>query len=30
MLAPVEKLARTLNELPTKVTRVVAAVKDTK
>lgn len=30
MLAPVEKLARTLNEVPTKVTRVVAAVKDTK
>lgn len=26
MLAPVEKLARTLNEVPTKVTRVVSAV----
>lgn len=26
MLAPVEKLARTLNEVPTKVTRVVVAV----
>ena len=30
MLAPVEKLARTLNEVPTKVTRVVAAVRDQK
>jgi len=30
MLAPVEKLARTLNEIPTKVTRVVAAVRDQK
>ncbi|SMN01048.1 LSU ribosomal protein L10p (P0) [uncultured Candidatus Thioglobus sp.] len=26
MLAPVEKLARTLNEVPTKVTRVVSAI----
>jgi len=30
MLAPVEKLARTLNEIPTKATRVVAAVRDQK
>ncbi len=30
MLAPVEKLARTLNEVPTKVTRAVAAVRDKK
>lgn len=30
MLAPTEKLARTLNEIPTKVTRVVAAVRDQK
>lgn len=30
MLAPVEKLVRTFNEVPTKVTRIVAAVKDTK
>lgn len=30
MIAPVTKLARTLNEVPTKVTRVVAAVKDKK
>lgn len=30
MLAPIEKLARTLNEVPTKVTRVVAAVRDQK
>ncbi|SFV59400.1 LSU ribosomal protein L10p (P0) [hydrothermal vent metagenome] len=30
MLAPVEKLARTLNEVPTKVTRVISAVKETK
>ncbi|MDG2353241.1 MAG: 50S ribosomal protein L10 [Gammaproteobacteria bacterium] len=30
MLAPVEKLVRTLNEVPTKVTRVVAAVRDQK
>jgi large subunit ribosomal protein L10 len=30
MLAPTEKLARTLNEIPTKVTRVVAAVRDSK
>ena len=30
MLAPVEKLAGTLNEVPTKVTRVVAAVRDQK
>jgi len=30
MLAPVEKLARTLNEVPTKVTRAVAAVRDQK
>ncbi len=30
MNAPVEKLARTLNEVPTKVTRVVAAVRDQK
>lgn len=28
MLAPVTKLARTLNEVPTKVTRCVAAVRD--
>ncbi len=30
MLAPIEKLARTLNEIPTKATRVVAAVRDQK
>ncbi len=30
MLAPVVKLTRTLNEVPTKVTRVVAAVRDQK
>ncbi|WP_369600934.1 50S ribosomal protein L10 [Hahella sp. SMD15-11] len=30
MLAPVTKLARTLNEVPAKVTRVVAAVRDQK
>ena len=30
MLAPIEKLARTLNEVPTKITRVVAAVRDSK
>ncbi len=30
MLAPTEKLARTLNEIPTKLTRVVAAVRDQK
>lgn len=30
MLAPIEKLARTLNEIPTKVTRAVAAVRDQK
>ncbi|MDG2078719.1 MAG: 50S ribosomal protein L10 [Pseudomonadales bacterium] len=30
MLAPVTKLVRTFNEVPTKVTRVVAAVKDKK
>lgn len=30
MLAPVTKLARTFNEVPTKVTRVVAAVRDQK
>lgn len=30
MLAPVTKLTRTLNEIPTKVTRVVAAVGDQK
>ncbi len=30
MLQPVEKLARTLNEIPTKVTRCVAAVRDQK
>jgi large subunit ribosomal protein L10 len=30
MLAPVTKLARTLNEVPTKVTRCVAAVRDKK
>ena len=30
MIAPVTKLARTLNEVPTKVTRVVAAVRDEK
>lgn len=30
MLAPIEKLARTLNEVPTKVTRAVAAVRDQK
>ena len=30
ILAPVTKLARTVNEVPTKVTRVVAAVRDQK
>lgn len=30
MLAPVTKLARTVNEVPSKVTRVVAAVRDQK
>ena len=30
MKAPVEKLARTLNEIPTKLVRAVAAVKDQK
>ncbi len=30
MIAPVTKLARTLNEIPTKVTRAVAAVRDQK
>lgn len=30
MIAPVTKLVRTFNEVPTKVTRVVAAVKDKK
>ena len=30
MIAPVTKLARTFNEVPSKVTRVVAAVKDKK
>lgn len=30
MLAPTEKLARTLKEVPTKITRVVAAVRDLK
>ena len=30
MLAPITKLARTFNEVPTKVTRVVAAVRDQK
>lgn len=30
MLAPVTKLARTINEVPTKVTRCVAAVRDQK
>ncbi len=30
MLAPTEKLVRTLNEIPTKITRVVAAVRDLK
>lgn len=30
MIAPVAKLVRTFNEVPTKVTRVVAAVKDQK
>lgn len=30
MLAPTEKLARTLNEIPTKITRVVSAVRETK
>jgi len=28
MFAPTEKLARTLNEVPTKLTRVVAAIRD--
>lgn len=30
MIAPVTKLARTFNEVPTKITRVVAAVRDQK
>ena len=30
MLAPVTKLARTMNEVPSKVTRAVAAVRDQK
>ena len=30
MLAPITKLTRTLNEVPTKVTRAVAAVRDQK
>ena len=30
MLAPVNKLARTMNEVPSKVTRAVAAVRDQK
>lgn len=30
MIAPVTKLARTLNEVPSKITRVVAAVRDQK
>jgi large subunit ribosomal protein L10 len=30
MIAPVTKLVRTFNEVPTKVTRVVAAVRDEK
>ena len=30
MLAPVTKLARTLNEVPAKATRAVAAVRDQK
>jgi large subunit ribosomal protein L10 len=30
MMQPVEKLARTLNEIPTKVTRCVAAIRDEK
>ncbi len=30
MLAPVEKFCRTLNEVPTKVTRAVAAIKEQK
>jgi large subunit ribosomal protein L10 len=30
MNAPVEKLARTLNEVPTKLVRVIAAVRDEK
>ena len=30
MIAPVEKLARTLNEVPSKLTRTVAAVRDQK
>jgi len=28
MLAPAEKLVRTVNEVPTKLTRVVAAIRD--
>jgi large subunit ribosomal protein L10 len=28
MLAPTEKLVRTLNEVPTKLTRVIAAISD--
>ena len=30
MLAPVTKLARTMNEVPSKLTRAVAAVRDQK
>jgi large subunit ribosomal protein L10 len=30
MLAPVEKLARTLNEVPGKLVRTVAAIRDQK
>ena len=30
MIAPVTKLARTLNEFPSKITRVIAAVGDQK
>lgn len=30
MIAPVTKLARTLNEVPSKITRVIAAVRDQK
>lgn len=30
MIAPVTKLARTFNEVPSKITRVVAAVRDQK
>ena len=28
MIAPITKLVRTFNEVPTKITRVVAAVRD--